>query len=172
MSELFLHIKDIGNNRYFVSNQGRVFSNHSGWKEISQSTTNGGYIKVRLYTNGKCKNIYVHRLVAKYFVDNPENLPQVDHIDMDKTNNNACNLRWVTTSENISNKFSSGTHKSRKIGCIATNIETDVKIHFDSISDAVQYIVDNYCDYSYDMGKYYYYRYGIVNNWYITKDKE
>lgn len=59
-----------------------------------------GYEHVLLYKNGKHKNYKVHRLVAKTFIPNPLNLPQVDHIDEKKDNNNVSNLRWVTASEN------------------------------------------------------------------------
>lgn len=66
---------------------------------------NRGYCYVNLKAiNGKWKHELVHRLVALHFVDNPEGKTEVDHIDRDKTNNNAENLRWATRSENNRNK--------------------------------------------------------------------
>ena len=56
-----------------------------------------GYLRVNV--NGKM--VGVHRLVAECFVDNPEGKPEVDHIDGDKSNNDASNLRWVTHKENL-----------------------------------------------------------------------
>ena len=60
-----------------------------------------GYLVVSLVDDsGNRKNFYVHRLVADAFIPNPENLPQVDHIDYDRKNNKLTNLRWVTVSDN------------------------------------------------------------------------
>lgn len=54
--------------------------------------------------NGKKKYEFVHRLVALTFLDNPDKLPEVDHIDRNRGNNNIENLRWVSKSENNKNK--------------------------------------------------------------------
>jgi hypothetical protein len=60
---------------------------------------NSGYQSVKL--DGKTQ--LVHRLVAERFIENPLNLPVVDHVNHDKLNNSIKNLRWVSTSENILN---------------------------------------------------------------------
>jgi len=61
----------------------------------------GGYEYVDLYLNGGKKEYWLmHRLVAKFFVDNPDNLPQVNHIDGDRSNNHYTNLEWSTCSDN------------------------------------------------------------------------
>ena len=60
-------------------------------------------VSVILCKDGKTKSHYVARLVADAFVDNPENYPEVDHIDTDVTNNNASNLRWVDRKLNMNN---------------------------------------------------------------------
>ena len=59
-----------------------------------------GYVLVSL--NGE--KYYYHRILAKHFIPNPDDLPQVDHIDRDKANNALENLRWVNRSENLSNR--------------------------------------------------------------------
>ena len=59
-----------------------------------------GYCVVHLYRNQKCDSSYVHRVVAKSFIPNPENKPQVNHIDGIKTNNTIENLEWCTGLEN------------------------------------------------------------------------
>ena len=60
----------------------------------------GGYLKVGLTKDGKSHKKRVNRLVAMAFIDNPNELPFVDHIDGNKENNSITNLRWVTDKEN------------------------------------------------------------------------
>ena len=55
---------------------------------------------MNLSKDGKALNKTVHRLVAKAFIPNPEGLPEIDHIDGDKTNNMADNLQWISHVEN------------------------------------------------------------------------
>ena len=59
-----------------------------------------GYVLVRL--NGR--SYRYHRILAKHFIPNPDDLPEVDHIDRNKTNNSLENLRWVSPSENMKNR--------------------------------------------------------------------
>ena len=65
---------------------------------------NTGYIYVHLNTSSCRVNRYKHRLIAQQFIDNPNNLSDVDHIDRDKTNNSLSNLRWVSHSDNLRNR--------------------------------------------------------------------
>ena len=60
-----------------------------------------GYIQVNLCYNGKLYKKYVHRLVAQAFLPNPDNLPEVNHKDEDKTNNSVDNLEWCDRSYNL-----------------------------------------------------------------------
>lgn len=91
-------------NKYMVSNLGRVKSlNYKHTKKIcllSLITGNKGYLYVTLNKNGKHKNFFVHRLVAKAFIPNYNNLPTVNHIDECKTNNRVENLEWASYKEN------------------------------------------------------------------------
>lgn len=59
-----------------------------------------GYLRCNLYLNKNMKTVSIHRLVAQAFIPNPNNLPQVNHKDDDKTNNNVTNLEWCTVKYN------------------------------------------------------------------------
>ena len=73
---------------------------HKG-KVISLLKKGDGYIQVNLCYNGKLYKKYVHRLVAEAFIPNPDNLPEVNHLDEDKTNNSVDNLEWCDRSYNL-----------------------------------------------------------------------
>lgn len=96
--------------QYYVSRCGKVFGCKGN--EIKQTTTNRGYKRITLSIDGKEERWSVHRLVALLFVSNPEQKPQVNHIDGDKENNNASNLEWCTASENNKHAFRVGLKKN------------------------------------------------------------
>lgn len=64
-----------------------------------------GYCYVSITLNGETHYPAVHRLVAKTFLDNPDDKPEVNHIDRDTKNNRADNLQWVTREENMQHWF-------------------------------------------------------------------
>ena len=85
----------------FVCEDGRVFSNRSGKLiELKTHTMWKGYVLVTIRSNGVKKKHRVHRLVAQTYLPNPDNLPEVNHIDRDKTNNHVSNLEWITSRDN------------------------------------------------------------------------
>lgn len=94
---------------YEVSNLGNVrsiqFHGKPKIKALTQSTNKYGYkfVKLRDWYNNIAGSYPVHRLVALAFIPNPENKPQVDHIDTNPSNNTVTNLRWVTSLENQNN---------------------------------------------------------------------
>lgn len=103
---------------YKVSNFGRIKScplrsNHNG-ELIMKNQIITGYKVVSLCKNNKMKLVKVHRLVAIAFIDNPDNKPQVNHIDGNKLNNNVDNLEWVTAQENSLHAFRLGLRESQK----------------------------------------------------------
>jgi len=87
---------------YEVSDTGFV-RNRNSRKILYQNIKKNGYFYVQLWKNNKSKNKNIHRLVAITFIENPNNLPLVDHLDGNKQNNRFSNLRWCTQSQNIAN---------------------------------------------------------------------
>ena len=82
-------------------------------KHIKQNT---GYMTVFLHGKPRQKKIlFVHRLLAKAFIPNPNNLPQVNHIDGNPGNNSLENLEWCTQSHNIQHAYNTG-RKYQEIG--------------------------------------------------------
>lgn len=98
--------------KYQVSNCGRVRSFKYKMPRIMKlAVLKVGYPSVHLQLGGKSKLMYIHRLVAQAFVDNPEGKPQINHINGDKTDNHAENLEWCTRSENMRHAVAMGLLK-------------------------------------------------------------
>ena len=129
---------------YQVSNKGNVKSlertvwNGRGYykttERILKSFDDGhGYLQVILWKGGKSKTCKVHRLVAEAFLENTDNLPEVNHIDEDKTNNNVQNLEWCTRKYNIN--YGTRTEKTSK-PVIGINKTSGLIVEFSSIMEA------------------------------------
>lgn len=90
---------------YSIDNAGNFYSvKRNGCKGgVLKTSLNKrtGYVYVTVTKDGKLRSFTVHRLVAKHFVPNPNNLPQVNHDDGNKLNNNDWNLKWCTRDENM-----------------------------------------------------------------------
>jgi hypothetical protein len=84
---------------YAVTPLGEVLNIATG-KTLTPRLSKDGYPRVSLYVNKKPRAVYVHRLVAKAFIPNPENKPCVNHKDGIKYNSRVDNLEWVTHKEN------------------------------------------------------------------------
>jgi hypothetical protein len=89
---------------------------------------NKGYIRVYLYKDGKRKCYSVHRLVAITFIPNPLNLPMINHIDENKSNNSVDNLEWCT------NRYNQIYSNGKKIACYDKN-DNLIKI-YECVNDA------------------------------------
>lgn len=139
--------KVIGYDDYLVSDEGEVISTvryvYSKKKKgvvpfyrirkLAQHKNRGGYLCVGIGAkhSGGEKTVKVHRLVAKAFIPNPAGLPEVNHIDGNKTNNRVENLEWVTHSENEKHAYRIGIQpksKKRRDTFLRNRIDKSVKV--------------------------------------------
>jgi hypothetical protein len=95
---------------YWVSNEGRVRSIR---KILKPCNVAGGYLNVVLCVNNNKSRPRIHRLVAKAFIPNLNNKPDINHIDGNKLNNNVSNLEWCTKSENALHAYKTGLFNSQ-----------------------------------------------------------
>lgn len=119
---------------YFITKDGRIY-NKKGQELKGKWVDNTGYYQIILRKNKKEKHVRIHRLVALTFIPNPDNLPQVNHIDGNKLNNNVENLEWCTNSENTQHGYDSNLYhsKRRSIKIKATHKVTKKEFIFPSI---------------------------------------
>jgi len=143
---------------YQVSNLGRVKSlqryvtHNFGGKKIvrerilKQIINGSGYYLVCLHILGKQKNHHIHRLLSDHFIPNPDNKPQVNHIDGNKLNNNIKNLEWATSSENTQHAIDNGLLKSKGADNHKARLVLDLQtgIFYDTINHAYETGLINY----------------------------
>lgn len=104
--------KWIAGTKYAVSSEGMIWSSKRD-VYLTPCTDAFGYSVTKL--GGSSKLVKIHRVVAEVFLPNPENKPQVNHKDGDKSNNKVSNLEWVTEKENVVHAFATGL-KSKCVG--------------------------------------------------------
>ena len=90
--------------KYYISSKGSL-KNIQTDKILKMTNKYGDYFSVVLYLNEKRKSTRIHRLVAEAFIPNPDNKPQVNHIDGNKQNNCVENLEWVTAKQNLEHAY-------------------------------------------------------------------
>ena len=127
---------------YFVSRSGDVISRYKHKeRHLKVFTTDKGYVYVKLWINNKTRAAFIHRLVATAYIPNPDNKPEVNHIDGVKANNSVSNLEWCTRQENKQHANRTGLWKvtekmkqrSRKVEF--TNDQGE-SIQFNSVKEA------------------------------------
>ena len=100
---------------YSVDTEGNIWSiGYNNTKEIKKmkpAKTKGGYLRLPLTINNKAKSYLVHRLVALAFIPNPNNYPEVNHKNEDKTDNRVENLEWCDRSYNINYSYQKQENK-------------------------------------------------------------
>ena len=109
MNERWQEIKDFED--YLIGDNGEVYSKKSN-SLLKPRHTKDGYVYYRLCKPGGIqKDFRVHRLVALAYVENPNNLETVNHIDGDKTNNHYSNLEWMNRSDQLQHAYDLGLKK-------------------------------------------------------------
>ena len=120
----------------------RYKQNHSKLQLVNEKilplhiNKRNGYMYVYLNKNAKGKNCRVHRLIAEVFIDNLNNLPQVNHIDGNKQNNRVDNLEWCTPKDNIRHSYKLGLSNNYKIKVNQYDLNGNFIKSFESITQA------------------------------------
>ena len=146
--------KDIeGFEKYQISSYGRVRSFKNKNPKILKPSKNSstGYYSVCLYKNKKLYNVTVHRLVGKSFLPNPENKPEINHLDANKSNNHFSNLQWVTAKQNTQHAWQTGLCENVRKNAIKAHevnkkpiYSKKLNMRFESGVDAAKYIQSIY----------------------------
>ena len=98
-------MKRFRDTEYFVSEDGNVFRNE---KQLKPSKDTAGYLGVQISKNGIVKRFMIHRMVGECYLDNVNNLPEINHEDGNKLNNRYSNLKWTTSSDNKKHAYNNG----------------------------------------------------------------
>lgn len=121
--------------RYKITKDGNVINKTTG-KIKSFYISNNGYKRVSLWIDGKQKKMSIHRLVALTYIPNPNNLPQINHKDGNKLNNNVDNLEWCNQEHNTKEAYKIGLIKSSTTKVNQYDLEGNFIKQWNSIKEA------------------------------------
>ena len=138
MKEIWKDIKEY-EGLYQISNYGRVKTLNPGYNKIKSNIKSlrkchDGYYRISLYKDKKIKTYYIHKLVAKHFIPNPNNYSCINHKDENKLNNNISNLEWCTKKYN--NIYSINKRKKHKKGILQFDKNQKLINKWKSIAEA------------------------------------
>lgn len=133
---------------YYADTNGNIYSTRKqgGYRReptlMNPVPDKDGYLRVNFYRNGKRHYLFVHRVIAKTFIPNIDDLPQVNHIDGDITNNKVENLEWCTMSDNIKHRIEVLKHDNIGIPkpIVVTDKSTGTKFFFESSGICAKYL--------------------------------
>lgn len=110
-SEIFTTLKQGCRNRYDLSKRTEP-------RKLNVRYTKHGYGRVymRRESTNKREDVYIHRIIAELFIPNPNNLPEVNHLDNNRGNNKATNLEWVSRIDNLNYAMTNGNMKRNSLG--------------------------------------------------------
>jgi hypothetical protein len=91
---------------YFIDDNGEVY------RKLKPTESGNGYLVYGLQFNRKTKRSYAHRVIANAFIPNPDNLPEVNHINGIKTDNRVENLEWISRTDNMKHAYKLGLKKN------------------------------------------------------------
>jgi hypothetical protein len=122
--------------KYLISKTGEIYCIKTNKNKVIDKELTG-YCRIRLFNdiNKQGKNFYVHQLVAKTYIPNPNNYDKINHKDFNKHNNTTDNLEWCTDSMNMIHNAVNKPETSKKVKQINKDTDEVIKV-FDSIKDA------------------------------------
>lgn len=137
MNEMWKTIEEATN--YEISNLGNVRNTKSG-QILNPGVSGNGYkqVSLRMKDSNKFEKRYVHRLVATYWLKNPENKREVNHINLDRTDNRVENLEWITSSDNQKHKYENGNYKTSNRRIAQLDLEGNFIREFPSVIEAAR----------------------------------
>jgi len=137
--------------RYGITKGGRIFRyagmSYGGhrlkgkWLSTFISSSRSAYMVVGIRGGQR----YVHRLLGEAFIPNPENKPQINHIDGDKSNNNLSNLEWVTLSEQRKHAWDNGLMENARLS-MSRNKKNRIKNDYEKHVNGIKRLYDSIKD--------------------------
>lgn len=131
-------------NKYEISNLGNIRNKNTNKLRslnIERHRKDNKRIRPGLINNdGKNKQYYLHRIVAEHFIDNPDNLPEVNHIDGDFYNNKSENLEWISKIHNMRHAVDNNLINKYTRRIIITHKETGEEKVFDKLIDCAEFL--------------------------------